>query len=201
MSDKQSETPKNKIADTTRWERLDSFSSNWNTRNIEMLELIDDALSHHKELTFTEYGCGPNAPFTQAVENSGNRRVIRSDRKKWRPDDFLCDLDRPPKTIPASDVAVLSGVIEYLDDVEQTFELLAKNHDYLLGSYAICTLTKANEASVADMANQIDVRAKSHGWKNHFDFQTLVAILSAHGPILRISTWQTQVIFVTRFCK
>ena len=101
-----------KQTDLERWKNKESYLGGWQERSEVMIRLLDASLNNAAGLTFTEYGCGPNAPISKALRPSG-RACKRYDIRAWDNDCSIVDLNDKSFSVEASDVAVMSGVAEY----------------------------------------------------------------------------------------
>jgi hypothetical protein len=160
-----------------------------------MLALFDSSVPDAQEASFAEYGCGPDAPFATSVAASGPRTVRTYDRKRWHADCGLVDFNTgATKEMPKTDVGVLSGVLEYLDDVPATLALLGQHHRFGLFSYACWTETSGSAGISA-----LDHRCHRGGWHNHYTLPQIAEIASSVGVILRVGESLGQVLLAVSY--
>ena len=192
-----SEDSKPHKTNAERWSEKTAYSKNWNGRNQALLKLLDDNCAVAASLSFTEYGCGPYTPFKQAVTESKykSRIVHLADRISWGDKRHIVDFNAPkgPAVIP-SDTAVLSGVIEYINDVPLLFDTLSRHHRYILFSYAT-RQSKRDIAEVADAVSEVHERATTHGWRNHYTFDEILQLATTGTFPGAVSQWQDQLLF------
>lgn len=189
-----------KQRDSQRWDLANSFGkSSWSSRNVSMLQLFDQQVPDAMACSFSEYGCGPHAPFAQAVAAKSQRTVIKYDRKDWGTGNFVADFNAQDVKISTSDTGVLSGVLEYVNDIEATLRLLQSHHRYLLVSYAHLPFKclKTEKAYI----ERVLQRAEVDGWRNHLSLDGIFNMVSKFGFIDKVDFWKSQVIFVVKLHK
>jgi len=181
--------------DLDRWIKPTSYRKDWFVRSDAMLQFIDDTLPQSLTFSYTEYGCGPNAPFTASLAKS-NRSCLRYDIKKWGGGCQVVNLNDPDFSVETSDVAVMGGVAEYIDDLESMAVNMAKFHKYLLLSYH-----PFNEPKLLrkDPMIELNKRTFKHGWHNHHTFDELLKTLSKSAFPVRMMRLKAQVIGVFEF--
>ncbi len=185
-----------------RWSDPAAYGAGWSERNERLLALAEGALPEPAGLDFSEYGCGPHAPFAAAVarvdESAGRRprKVHRFDRKRWDEGCGLIDFNegRLDEAVPSA-VGVFSGVLEYLDDADAALAFAARHHRWLLASYAPVTTPPHR---LKPYAAEIDRRAFHHGWRNHLSADAFVALISRHGFIIRTGLWKEQMLVLAQ---
>lgn len=182
--------------DLERWKESDSYLGDWQERSQLMIKLIDDALVGSGDLTFTEYGCGPNAPISKALRPSG-RFCIRYDIKPWDNDCQIVNLNDPDFSVGPSDVAVMSGVAEYMNDLQSTVKQLQRSHGYLLLSYHVFGEKRALRSG--DPIKEINKRSSVNGWRNHLNFAALVNTISGAAFPLRFEKYKAQTLMLWQF--
>ncbi|MGE5384971.1 MAG: hypothetical protein ACM3SV_03685 [Betaproteobacteria bacterium] len=178
--------------DPARWFDKNSFSSTWNSRNADMLALFDKTIENAARMSFSEYGCGPNAPFTAEVAKSSSRKVVRLDMNQWDEGVWAVDLNREIRDLATTDVGVFSGVLEYINNIEKMLESISGFHTHLLLSYAV----RAPLSSFEDFKAAIQHRQVKNGWRSHLSTEEVVNTLSKFGFIKAMSAWQDQLIVV-----
>ncbi len=180
-----------------RWLEAGSFDGRWPERSAELLALFARTEDMTRPWSFSEYGSGPRAPFRAAVRAAGHDfRVTTCDLRAWEPETRVVDLNDPALAVEQSDVAVLSGVCEYLRDIGATLAALAPFHRAFLLSYAALPLDAL--ASDARYLGQLRKRTEQRGWMNHLTLPQLTAAVAAAGHIVRVATWRGQVLLHVR---
>jgi hypothetical protein len=98
----------------------------------------------------------------------------------------VCDLNgKSLPLFPPHDVAVFSGVLEYVNDLPRLVAFLAKTVDTVVASYV-------DTGSVAQRATR-----RRHGWVNDYSAGQLEKVFGDHGFHLdRVETWRNQRIYV-----
>jgi len=152
---------KRQAADYQRWQDMEALSSKWDERTIKMAALIPENSS------VLEFGAGrmilkqhlpPGCRYTPSdlVDRGENTLVIDLNGKQ------LGD-------IPATDVAVFSGVLEYINDVPRLIRKLSQNTGLVIASYA----TTEKESS--------RVKRRAQGWVNDYSHAQLLALFDEQG--------------------
>lgn len=177
-----------------RWFDPGEYHDSWAQRNSTLLNLLESVGIKIDELSFSEYGCGPNKPFEVELRKRYQSKVISLDMNIWDQRTIAIDLDMPdmPQT-PHSDIGVLSGVVEYLKSPLMTFSKLRQKHQYLLFSYRIFQFDPAGP--VENYSKVLSDRAKK-GWKNHLSIEEILKSTESFGYILATGTWQKQSLFL-----
>lgn len=181
-----------------RWLDAGSFHADWSSRSAELLSIADMRIENSQYLSFTEYGCGPHSPFTQAVRLKSQRKVNRYDLRAWDNEVLACNLNDHRFPLKPADVGVLSGVLEYLDDIEGTLSYLSRFHRFALVSYAF----RFNEPASPDYAAEIDRRLNKKGWINHLNQLEFTAACETLGSVLHTCVWNRhQVLVLLEFIR
>ena len=162
------------LSDYKRWADIDELSSSWDSRTRQIATLIE--------------------PGKSVIEFGAGRKILRNylpDKCTYTPSDLIdrgegtivCDLN--DDLLPAFrsyDVAVFSGVIEYINDVPRLISHLSNNINTVLISYAILEQNKKNR------------RAK--GWVNDFSSSELREMFENAGYECRhTAEWGSQKIY------
>lgn len=166
-----------RATDYDRWSQNDSLQSNWDERTLIMADHIAAGAS------VIEFGAGAQA-LRKALPPSC--RYHPSDLVARTPDTLICDLNNGYPDLPAQmDVAVFSGVLEYIHDLPGLFDWLSCKVDRVVFSYA----TVEHTPSV--------LARRQNGWVNDFTQSRIVQIVTqagfAGGAVTR---WRGHVIFV-----
>lgn len=181
----------------SRWFDRWQFSEKWSKRNSLLLRLLENVGLEHRQLSFSEYGCGPHRPFKQSLTAIGFDGVIHSlDMNQWQDDVIPVDLEFIDlERIPDSDVGVLSGVLEYLHKPEQVLTCLTFKHQYLLVSYRTFQIEPSGD--LEKYSTELNARAKN-GWKTHLQLSDLLKVIDNFGFILAAETWRNQTLFLLK---
>lgn len=181
--------------DLDRWTNPESYRNDWLVRSEAMLDLFDETIPEASNHSFTEYGCGPNSPFSTALSKS-DRSCLRYDIKKWDDDCNVIDLNDPDFQVQNTDVAVLCGVAEYINNLEGMASNLARFHKYILLSYH-----PFNEPGFLrkDPMIELNKRSFKHGWHNHHEYLDFLKVLSKNAFPIRMMRLKAQVIGVFEF--
>lgn len=181
------------------------FSRVWFKRSEIMHDLIYKNLGNDV-LTASEYGCGPYAPFYSSSPD--NMSVFCFDQKKWDEKTICLNLnDIDSDTINDTDIAVLSGVIEYLYNFESLLEKLSLKHDYIVCSYAPFPEYRPTIRNLFSRKTKVDFVYKNissrsrKNWVNHFDLKQFIDIVSNNAMILDVSLWEQHIILLCKFKK
>jgi hypothetical protein len=166
-----------KNSDYGRWGDASELSAKWDSRTIKIAKLVP--------------------PGSSVLEFGAARLVLRkhlvdcplytpSDLVSRTPDTLVCDLNaRELPAFPAHDVAVFSGVLEYINDVPRVVAALAPSFPRVVASYAV----KDARKSVA--------RRRSGGWVNDYTSAEFEQIFARSGYRLEhTEPWSSQKIFV-----
>lgn len=160
-----------------------------------MLDLFDRTVDGATDVSFSEYGCGPHAPFAAEVRKTGTRQVLCFDRKDWGGGNLIANFNTGDAKLKDTTVGVLSGVLEYVNDVDRLFAALKRHHDYILLSYAYLPL-RAGGSDKA-YAEAVHTRIAKDGWRNHMDIPGLVEKIQKIGFVEAVGSWDGhQIIFV-----
>ena len=177
-----------------RFSDSSAFSEEWAERNDFMLSVLRETLGGDNNFSFTEYGCGPNAPFKNAVSSSGVGEVTCYDVKRWEHENKIVDLNNSDFSVEKTDVGVLSGVIEYLNNFENTLGRLANFHKFILLSYSTFPMKlKLNED---DYLKEVNRRALMNGWHNHFDAPSLIENVRGSGFVVTAAGFGNQTVIL-----
>jgi hypothetical protein len=163
-------------SDYRRWKGCSGLSADWDSRTEQIARLIPQRTS------VLEFGAG--------------RMVLRKflpEGCTYTPSDLVdrgagtlvCDLNaRELPEFPPHDVAVFSGVLEYVNDVPHLVSHLSRRVGMIIASYAA-----TDEHSVIK-------ERRSSGWVNDYSSNGLQEVFSAAGFRLdQIATWRSQRIY------
>ena len=163
--------------DYERWSRAGSLQANWDERTLMMAAYIQAGAS------VIEFGAG--AQVLRAALPAGCR-YQPSDLVARTPDTLVCDLNSGyPDLGGHRDVAVLSGVLEYIKDLPGLFHWLCGRVDKVIFSYATFNHTPSLLAR------------RKNGWSNDLSEEELLRIVLSAGFQGRVVTnWRGHTIFV-----
>ena len=159
------------------WKDTSTWPVAWEDRTRKMAELIADGES------VIEFGCG-NQVLSSLV--SYYTAVDLYDRGNGT---IICDLNA--ETLPefkSHDVAFLSGVIEYINDVPRLIEMLSETAEAVVCSY-----------NARELSPTLDYHAL--GWMNHFGSNELEAMFRDEGFTCNIIRWLHGHEYLYRFEK
>lgn len=163
--------------DIQRWSHASSFDSTWDRRTQLMARFI------HSDDRVAEFGAGMQAlrdalpqgcfyqPFDLVARTSDTR---------------VCDLNQGfPENIGSFNVAVFSGVFEYLRDLGATFHWLGANFERVVFSYAVSDRLAS------------PLQRNQHGWVNNLSRNEVIELAGAQGFSCRVvGTWRDHFVFV-----
>lgn len=178
--------------DPCRWFDKAAYATNWGSRNADMLALFDRAVENASAMSFSEYGCGPHSPFAAEVSRSSKRQVICWDMNRWDENVRTVDFNKKIGVLAATDVGVLSGVVEYINDIANTLSALSIVHKYLLLSYAV----RQPVSSFEQFQLMIEHRQSKNGWRSHLSLEEIVNLLAKFGFVRAMSIWQDHQVLV-----
>lgn len=183
---------------TSRWELADSYSENWKQRAIKLMDLFKThEFDEGSQYRVVEYGCGAYAPFNTLFNGKNGFEVSKYDIKAWDEQTSVIDLNSANVLMPATNISVFSGVLEYLNDVKSILSKALNASEYLLVSYAF--LPSDLFLDEEKYLNTIKNRAIKNGWRNHFTNKDLVELISSFGVISGVDIWnKNQSLFLIR---
>ena len=168
---------KHKLAsDMSRWDKDAALSKDWESRTLQIAALIPPGSS------VLEFGAGRMALASYLPEGCSYTPSDIVDRGR---NTIVCDLNSPSLPIfPPHQVAVFSGVLEYVWNIERLIDHLSPDIEMFILSYAI-----------AD--NQMfKLSRRFSGWVNDYNSQALEDLFKQRGYICNASEmWNTQKIF------
>lgn len=169
-------------SDIRRWSKLDNHDEAWSGRTLAMSKYVAP------EESVFEFGAGRCHLREMLPETC---RYTPSDIVEREPGTFVCDLNKQPlPAFPRHDVAVCSGVLEYVHDLDAVAQALAGSFDRLIVSYA-------------DIDRNPHKRKRiRNGWFNHFSRRKFLGKFEAAGYRLdRESVWERHGIYVFKLEK
>ena len=183
---------------TNRWSLAESYNDNWKQRAIQLMDLFTQhEFFEGSTNQVVEYGCGAFAPFHTLFNGKNGFEVAKYDIKAWDEQTSVMDLNGANISLPTTNISVFSGVLEYLNDVPAILRKAIEVSDYVLISYAFLPA----DVCLSDnkFLKSINIRAVTHGWRNHYTNKELVELVSAIGVISATDVWgKSQSLFLLR---
>lgn len=163
----------NTSSDLKRWENVGNLYSAWDARTQQIALLINSGQ------TIIEFGAGRRVLETFLPPNCS---YTPSDIVDRGVNTIVCDLNDdilPP--FDDYDVAVFSGVLEYINDVPKLIRHLSDHVDTILTSYATADNNKNREIN---------------GWVNNFSSDQFIKIFTDNGfKCVHTEKWKKQTIY------
>ncbi|MBD3673828.1 MAG: hypothetical protein HUJ26_09920 [Planctomycetaceae bacterium] len=179
-----------------RWLSKDAYKERWSDRSDALLSMFSEREEMDRRWTFSEYGCGPYVPFTKVVAANYDFAVTTYDLCEWEHGNAVLDLNTKSFIVEKTDVCVLSGVCEYLNDLPAVLDRLSQFHEHFLISYVCVPLRFLSRDKL--YLPEIQTRVVKHGWRNHYDLRSMVSLLSSLGVISDLAPWNHQTLFYVR---
>ena len=172
---------------TNRWHNEIMYKKDWIDRSEMLLSMFQEKeYKPDQTYTFSEFGCGPYAPFSQLCSTGNSYTVKKYDVVKWDNETHLLDLNYESTEFPSARVSVFSGVLEYTNDVENTLKQAMKVSEYMLVSYYFLPLYCLNNDN--QFLEQINVRINS-GVRNHHTQAEIISLVQKIGVISGMNLW------------
>jgi len=143
------------------WSQFEYFNPLWKKRIESMVEFIEPSTQ-----SILDLGCGPmwlKSCISSKVKYFG------CDYTKRNQETIVCDLNKYEFPNIHSDIYFMSGIIEYIDDLDWLFGQTANYSNGIILSY--CS---------RDFYNKIYFR-KRKGWRNHYSTEELIGRIELHG--------------------
>ena len=165
-------------SDLSRWAHIKNYPLEWAERTNLLAEWIP------ARSRVLEFGAGRQVLRDRLPEGC---TYLPADLVKRNAETLIYDLNRRPfSPLPECDVVVLSGVLEYLNDLDQVAAHLATLCSRVVTSYAAI--------DIPQNARRVDRRAA--GWFNDFTGDEVRAIFERNGFETTASrNWSSQVLF------
>lgn len=163
-------------SDFKRWGRREALFEGWDGRTERIANLVVPGAS------IIEFGAG-RMVIRNYLPESCKDKYTPSDIVDRGPGTLVCDLnaDLPPD-FGRHDVAIFSGVLEYVNDVPALVSCLYQHTDQIIASYAV---TESNKRS-----------RRARGWVNDFSSQDFLKIFENAGYICNHNEmWRSQIIY------
>jgi hypothetical protein len=161
-------------SDFSRWRKTRNLSPLWDDRTRRLAAMVPPGAK------VLEFGAG-----RRVLEQMLDRplRYTPSDLVDRGPGTIVCDLNaRPLPPFGTHDVAVFSGVLEYVNDVPSLIQHLRGSVQSIVASYAV--LEKNRDGR------------RAGGWVNDYTAAQFVALFDEHGfDCAENSSWQSQELY------
>lgn len=140
---------------TIRWENIEYFDSNWKKRIKDMSEYIDSGA------VVIDLGCGEMWLKEFITENES---YIPVDYVSRGDGTIICDFNKYEYPKISTDIAFVSGCLEYINDVKWFVEKISQSNVKCVLSY--CT---------TDFFPIVENR-KGFAWKNHLSKSEIITL-------------------------
>lgn len=175
-----------KKTDRRRWADTRNLYATWEPRTKRVAALVPN------NSRVLEFGAGRRL-LERYLDPSCT--YVPSDIVDRGPDTLVCDLNQRPLPdlgVNVYDVAVLSGVLEYVRDVPSALDWLTKYISVCVLTYAHTTTSGYSPRAVWERAARL-----RHGWMNSFGEEELRTLFRQRGfELTHSEDWEQQRIFV-----
>lgn len=175
-----------KKSDRRRWANTGNIYSAWDSRSKLVAALVPN------NSRVIEFGAGRRV-LEQYLDSSCS--YVPSDIVDRGPGTIVFDLNERPLPdlgVDVYDVAVLIGVLEYLRELPEIVDWLAKYVAVCVVTYACATTTGHSPRALFERFTRV-----RHGWVNNYREDQLRAIFRERGfEIVQDEKWEKQRIFV-----
>jgi methyltransferase family protein len=172
-------------SDYQRWTTSGSLETWWDTRTEKIAQLIP----HNTRVI--EFGAG-RRQLEKFLDRSCS--YIPSDLTDRGPGTIICDLNRPLPDLRyvQADVAVFSGVLEYVRDLEALIKWLSVQIPFCIASY---TYVAPNQNVMQRIRDRFD--RLYYGYMHNYTEEELVHLFNRWGFVCTTKdTWTSQRIFL-----
>ncbi|MBG26600.1 MULTISPECIES: hypothetical protein [Croceibacter] len=162
-------------SDFERWSSNESLNIHWNERT----KILGDKVPYYSRVI--EFGAGHN--FLQDYLDDSIAYTPSDIVKRYR-NTVVYDLNKKPLElkIDAFNVAIFSGVLEYVYDVNNVFKQLSNSIEYVYLSY--CCSDRSNRTREAN------------GWLSDYSYAQIVAIFNINGYTIEAEeSWEDHTLF------
>jgi hypothetical protein len=165
---------KSKSSDLQRWNDDSSLFQDWNERTAIMASFV---ISNKNII---EFGAG-NMYLKEYL--NGYKSYTPSDIVKRFDETLICDLNKKIKIdLTKYEVAIFSGVLEYVFDIDSLFKQLSNKIPQVILSYACSDVVKMSR--------------EQNGWLSDYNKQELEAIFKKYNyEVINYVEWRNQSIF------
>ena len=179
MAEKTRTLRSEKRSDVERWSQNEQLQSNWNERTAILGQHVPD---HSKVIEF-----GAGNMFLKDFLND-TIHYTPSDVVQRFPETLVCDLNElsdAPIDLKAYDVAIFSGVLEYVYDIEHVFETLAQRVHQINLSYCCSDIVKRSR--------------EKNGWLSDYTYAQLTAVFKKYQyAVVHEEQWTDQSLFILK---
>lgn len=165
------------ISDKGRWQNNKNLHQNWDERT----KLIGEMIPTHG--TVLEFGAGKM--ILKKYLSQRGQTYVASDIVKRYPETVVLDLNSyDPKRIPKHDIAVFSGVLEYVTNLHKLIFILSDLNQTIIASY-----------TTLEQNPDIHSRRQS-GWYNDLTEKMFTKMFTEAGYLLtETKQWKNQTLF------
>ncbi len=175
-----------KKTDRRRWADPRNLYASWESRNKQVAALVPN------NSRVIEFGAGKRI-LERYLDPSCT--YVPSDIVDRGPGTIVFDLNQRPLPDLGSDVydvAVLSGVLEYVRDVPSMLDWLTKYVSVCVLTYAPAKATGYSPRALVDRVSRL-----RHGWMNNYREEQLRSIFRERGfELVQSEDWEQQRLFV-----
>ncbi len=167
---------KQRASDMERWSKKTVLHENWNERTLKLFSFIKECKS------LIEFGAGNGILGNYLSDHDIKYQPV--DVIKRSPEFLVCDLNVNPIqiSIEGYDVALFSGVLEYVYDIDLLMKQLSTSINQVVLSYA-CRDTSNQDRFI-------------NGWLSDFSSQELEKIFSHYNyKIVNKEYWKDQMLY------
>ena len=163
-------------SDLKRWGRREALFEGWDGRTERIASLVAPGAS------VIEFGAG-RMVIRDSLPEGSKDKYTPSDIVDRGPGTLICDLNADVlPNFGRHDVAIFSGVLEYVNNVPRLISCLRKHTDQIIASYAVMESNKR--------------RRRARGWVNDFDAENFLKIFGNAGYTCNHSEmWGSQMIY------
>jgi hypothetical protein len=171
-----------KTTDRRRWADPRNLYASWEPRNIQLAALVPN------NSRVIEFGAGKRA-LERYLDPSCT--YVPSDIVDRAPGTIVCDLNERPLPDLGSngyDVAVLSGVLEYVRDVPSLLDWLTKYVTVCVLTYAPAKATGYSPRALLERVSRL-----RHGWMNSYREEELRSLFHERAfDLVKEEAWEEQ---------
>ena len=171
-----------KTTDRRRWADPRNLYASWEPRNIQLAALVPN------NSRVIEFGAGKRA-LERYLDPSCT--YVPSDIVDRAPGPIVCDLNERPLPDLGSngyDVAVLSGVLEYVRDVPSLLDWLTKYVTVCVLTYAPAKATGYSPRALLERVSRL-----RHGWMNSYREEELRSLFHERAfDLVKEEAWEEQ---------
>jgi hypothetical protein len=167
-----------KKSDIKRWSKYENLYENWEDRTALMAQWIPTKTS------ILEFGCGRMALRKYLPDGC---RYTPSDIVQRSEEVLVIDLNQSsPLYLPKHDVFVLSGVLEYVHDVDRFIKVSYQVCNLLIASYSSC-----ERKTISTLGDR-----RSEGWVNDYSKAEFLELFHNNGfELMEEKKWKNQQLF------